>query len=191
MNVQFVRCETNSSWAVSVKQIMSISRQRATCSTAYGIVYGTRNFRTEQKFAVHTCIFQIRSGFESKLNVVNIGMSTGYSPLCALGCSSSSSSSTYSDTGNSDLFSCLSLSNLSNVVQNVFKHSTFRPGQLDTMLPVLHRRDVFAWMATGAGKSLCMFAVPLAHSDTAVGVIISPLISLMDEQVRLSHVHFH
>ena len=39
-------------------------------------------------------------------------------------------------------------------------------------------------MATGAGKSLCMFMVPLAYSDSAIGVIISPLNSLMDEQVR-------
>ena len=38
-------------------------------------------------------------------------------------------------------------------------------------------------MATGAGKSLCMFLVPLAHDVPSVGVVISPLNSLMDEQV--------
>ena len=47
----------------------------------------------------------------------------------------------------------------------------------------LHGRDVFARMATGAGKSLPMFAVPLSYSAKVVGVVISPLNSLMDEQV--------
>ena len=69
-------------------------------------------------------------------------------------------------------------------LQSVFQHSTFRPGQLESVLPALHGRDVFVCMATGAGKSLAMFLVPLAYSNMAVGVIISPLISLMDEQVR-------
>ena len=52
------------------------------------------------------------------------------------------------------------------------------------MLPALHGKNVFARMATGAGKSVAMFMVPLAYSSMAVGVIISPLNSLMGEQVR-------
>jgi len=51
------------------------------------------------------------------------------------------------------------------------------------VLRALHGKDVFVRMATGAGKSLAMFLVPLAYSNVAVGVIISPLNSLMDEQV--------
>ncbi len=59
----------------------------------------------------------------------------------------------------------------------------FKPGQLEAMLPALHGKDTFVRMATGGGKSLCMFLVPLAYSSTSMGVIISPLNSLMEEQV--------
>ena len=52
-------------------------------------------------------------------------------------------------------------------------------------LPSLHGRDVFVRMATGAGKSLCMFTVPLAYLNNAVGVMISPLNALIEEQVCL------
>lgn len=38
-------------------------------------------------------------------------------------------------------------------------------------------------MATGGGKSLCMYLASLASSTSAVGVVISPLVGLMDEQV--------
>ena len=40
-------------------------------------------------------------------------------------------------------------------------------------------------MATGSGKSLCMFLGPLAISEKAIGVVISPLKVLMDQQVLL------
>ena len=50
------------------------------------------------------------------------------------------------------------------VLRNTFGHSSFRPGQLEAIVGVLHGRDVFARMATGAGKSLPMFAVPLSYS---------------------------
>ncbi len=65
-----------------------------------------------------------------------------------------------------------------------FGHSTFRPGQLEALLPVVHGNDAFVRMPTGGGKSLCMFLVPLSISDVAVGVVVSPLKGLMDEQVR-------
>ena len=67
-----------------------------------------------------------------------------------------------------------------------FGLSSFRPGQLESVLPALHGYDVFVKMATGAGKSLCMFLVPLAYSDTATAIIISPLNTLMNEQVNIS-----
>ena len=63
------------------------------------------------------------------------------------------------------------------------KYFSFRDGQLDALLPVLHGRDVFVRMATGAGKSLCMFLAPLAVSESAIGVVVSPLNGLMEQQV--------
>ena len=60
-----------------------------------------------------------------------------------------------------------------------FKFSCFRPGQLDAVLPILHGKDVFVRMATGSGKSLCMFVpVPASYSS----LVFSPLIGLMEQQ---------
>ena len=42
----------------------------------------------------------------------------------------------------------------------------------------------FFRMATGSGKSLCMFLPPLCVGESDMGVIISPLKGLMDQQVR-------
>ncbi len=72
-------------------------------------------------------------------------------------------------------------------VQAAFEHyfgfTAFRPGQLEAVLPVLHGKDAFVRLATGGGKSLCMFLVPLSLGDTVMAVIISPLNGLMDEHV--------
>lgn len=75
---------------------------------------------------------------------------------------------------------CNVAARLEGCLQRYFKHSSFRPGQLAT---VLHGHDAFVRMATGAGKSLCIFLVPLAASDTAMAIVISPLVGLMDQQV--------
>ena len=65
-----------------------------------------------------------------------------------------------------------------------FGFSDFRPGQLEAVLSILHGNDVFVRVATGCGKSLCMFLPPLVHGEKAAAIIISPLVGLMDEQVR-------
>lgn len=76
--------------------------------------------------------------------------------------------------------------------ETYFKLTSFRPGQLDAILPVLHGKDVFARIPTGGGKSLCMYIGVLAHEPDKVGVIISPLIGLIDEQVSCMDVwHTH
>ena len=42
-------------------------------------------------------------------------------------------------------------------LQKYYKHTEFRPGQLESMLPVVHGKDVFVRLATGSGKSLHIF----------------------------------
>ena len=79
---------------------------------------------------------------------------------------------------------CQARLRLEHALKRFYKFTGFRPGQLEAMLPVLHCKDVFVRMATGSGKSLCMFLPPLAISDSSLAVIISPLIGLMDQQVR-------
>ena len=64
-----------------------------------------------------------------------------------------------------------------------FGYSSFRPGQLEAILPILHGKDVFVTMATGSRKGLCMFLPPLVCGTVAIAVILSPLIGVMDEQV--------
>lgn len=66
-----------------------------------------------------------------------------------------------------------------------FGFSSFLPGQLDAILSILHGNDVFVRMATGSGKSLCMFLHPVVYGERAAAVIISPLVGLMDEQVPM------
>ena len=78
---------------------------------------------------------------------------------------------------------CEAKAQLEDTLQRFFKFSSFRLGQLEAVLHLAHGRDVFVRMATGGGKSVCMFVLPLALSTTAIGVIISPLNSLMDQQV--------
>ena len=78
---------------------------------------------------------------------------------------------------------CQARSRLLTALNKYFHHASFRPGQLEVLLPVMHGKDVFARLATGAGKSLCMFLPPLAWSDSACGVVISPLNGLMEQQV--------
>ena len=63
-------------------------------------------------------------------------------------------------------------------------------GQIEALLPLLHQRDVFVRMATGSGKSLCMFLGPLAVSDKAIGLVISPLKALMNQQVLVPCCHY-
>lgn len=63
------------------------------------------------------------------------------------------------------------------------KLSGFCPGQLEALLALLHGRDVFVRMATGSGKSLCTFLACLALAESAIGVVISPLNALKEQQV--------
>ena len=64
-----------------------------------------------------------------------------------------------------------------------FGFETFRPGQQEVVSDILHGRDLLAIMPTGGGKSLC-FQLP-ALLRPGVSIVISPLIALMQDQVRL------
>jgi ATP-dependent DNA helicase RecQ len=66
-------------------------------------------------------------------------------------------------------------------------HADFRAGQLDVVRAVLDKRDVFAMMPTGGGKSICYQLPAVFHCGVAV--VVSPLISLMRDQVaRLNKI---
>lgn len=67
-------------------------------------------------------------------------------------------------------------------LQQVFGYSSFREGQQDVMQAALKGRDTLVLMPTGAGKSLC-YQLPALCSD-GLTVVISPLLSLMQDQVE-------
>ena len=67
-------------------------------------------------------------------------------------------------------------------LQNLFGLDDFRPRQREVIEDVLAGRDVLCVMPTGAGKSLC-YQFPAAVLG-GLTVVVSPLISLMNDQVQ-------
>ena len=67
------------------------------------------------------------------------------------------------------------------LLQRIFGYSQFRPGQEELIDGVLSGRDVFGIMPTGGGKSMC-YQLP-ALLLPGVTIVVSPLISLMRDQV--------
>jgi ATP-dependent DNA helicase RecQ len=67
------------------------------------------------------------------------------------------------------------------LLKQSFGYSEFRPLQAEIIRDALAGRDVFAILPTGGGKSLC-FQLP-ALVQNGLTVVISPLISLMKDQV--------
>jgi ATP-dependent DNA helicase RecQ len=73
------------------------------------------------------------------------------------------------------------LENARRVLRERFGYPDFRPGQADAIRTILSRRDLLVVLPTGGGKSLC-YQVP-ALVLPGMTVVISPLISLMQDQV--------
>jgi ATP-dependent DNA helicase RecQ len=67
-------------------------------------------------------------------------------------------------------------------LKHLFGFDQFRPGQEAVVRDALAGRDVLALMPTGGGKSLC-FQLP-ALLQPGVTIVVSPLIALMQDQVR-------
>ncbi len=76
---------------------------------------------------------------------------------------------------------------LQDVLHRVWGFSSFRPLQREAMAAILAARDSVVVLPTGGGKSLCFQAPALVHPESdgprGIAVVVSPLISLMKDQV--------
>ena len=71
------------------------------------------------------------------------------------------------------------------ILHDVFGYERFRDNQAAIIETVLAGRDALVLMPTGGGKSLC-YQVPALIREGA-GLVVSPLIALMQDQVRALH----
>ena len=74
------------------------------------------------------------------------------------------------------------MKSVQDILKQYWGYDSFRPQQLSVINAVNAGKDVLTLLPTGAGKSLC-FQIPTLYSQ-GICVIISPLIALMQDQVK-------
>ncbi|MDR1378021.1 MAG: DNA helicase RecQ [Synergistaceae bacterium] len=77
----------------------------------------------------------------------------------------------------------MNLKSSGDILKEIFGFSSFRKGQEEIIKYILEGQDVLGIMPTGAGKSLCYQIPALASGGASVTIVVSPLISLMKDQV--------
>lgn len=68
-------------------------------------------------------------------------------------------------------------------LEHYFGYSEFRPYQLETIETILQGQDVVTVLPTGGGKSVC-YQIPALLVPQKIAVIISPLLALIEDQVK-------